>query len=94
MARLTAREDERDALRAEIAKLTEPAVQHVPTHAELETIYRAQVERLESLLTGSDQMVATNALLKDLLGEIRVMGDPEAADGVSITLCSAAAQLL
>ena len=29
---------------------------------------------------------AANALLKDLLGEIRVMGDPEAADGVSITL--------
>ncbi|WP_299913740.1 hypothetical protein, partial [uncultured Paracoccus sp.] len=51
---------------------------HVPTQAELETIYRAQVERLESLLTGSDQMVAANALLKDLLGEIRVMGDPEA----------------
>lgn len=49
-------------------------------------LYQAQVERLESLLTGSDQMVAANALLKDLLGEIRVMGDPEAADGVSITL--------
>ena len=86
MARVKAREDERDALRAEIAKITEPAVLHVPTQAELETIYQAQVERLESLLTGSDQMVAANALLKDLLGEIRVMGDPEAADGVSITL--------
>ena len=46
------------------------------------------------LLSGSDQMAAANALLKDILGEILVMGDPEAADGVSITLCSAAAQLL
>jgi len=44
------------------------------------------VERLEGLLTGSDHMVAANALLKELLGEVRVKGDPEARDGMAIEI--------
>lgn len=31
-------------------------------------------------------MVAANALLRDMLGEVRVWGDPEARDGVAIEI--------
>ena len=58
-----------------------PAPLIIPTRADLEAIYRAQVDRQEFLLTGGAQMVAATALLKDLLGAIRVMADLEAADG-------------
>jgi hypothetical protein len=54
----------------------------IPTQADLEAIYRKQVARLEALLTGSDQMVAANALLRDMLGEVRVQGDPDAVNRV------------
>lgn len=83
MARLKAREAERDALRLEIAQISSPVRVVIPTAAELEVIYRQKIARLEALLTGSDQMVEANALLKELLGEVRVWADPEAPDGMA-----------
>ena len=58
MARWTAREAERDALRLELAATVAPAPIVILTMAELEAIYRQQVAWREALLTGSDQMVA------------------------------------
>ncbi|SFH52658.1 Recombinase zinc beta ribbon domain-containing protein [Palleronia marisminoris] len=86
MSRLKTREAERDALRQELAETANPQPIVLPTRGELEAIYRAQVERLEGLLTGSDHMVAANALLRELLGEVRVKGDPEARDGTAIEI--------
>ena len=86
MARLSAREAERAALRAELAAIAPAEPVGLPTRAELEATYQAQVARLESLLTGSDQMVQANALLRDLLGEVRLWGDPEARDGMKIEI--------
>ena len=76
MERLKAREAERDALRAELAEISEENSFTVPSREDLEAIYRAQVARLEELLTGSDHMVEANAFLRELLGEVRVWGDP------------------
>ncbi|WP_306753142.1 recombinase family protein [Paracoccus actinidiae] len=56
MARLKAREAERDALRGDLAATVASETVVIPTPAELEAIYREQVARLEALLTGSDQM--------------------------------------
>ena len=86
MERLKIREAERDVLRGELAESEDPQPIVLPSRTELETIYRAQVERLATLLTGSDQIVAANALLKELLGEVRVWGDPEARDGTAIEI--------
>ncbi|ANP36443.1 hypothetical protein JL2886_01526 [Phaeobacter gallaeciensis] len=72
MERLKAREAERDALRAELAEISEENSLNVPSREDLEAIDRAQVARLEELLTGSDHMVEANALLRELLGEVRV----------------------
>ncbi|ETX10413.1 hypothetical protein OCH239_22235, partial [Roseivivax halodurans JCM 10272] len=79
LARLETREAERDALRAELAESGQQTPVTPPSPAELEAIYRAQVARLEDLLTGSDQMVAANALLRDLLGEVCLWGGPGGA---------------
>lgn len=86
LSRLKACEAEVETLHAEIARIGEPASLIIPTQADLEAIYRRQVVRLEALLTGSDQMVAANALLKDMLGEVRVQGDPDARDGMRVEL--------
>ncbi|MEX5565467.1 recombinase family protein [Pseudophaeobacter sp. 1A16562] len=86
MERLKAREAERDALRAELAEISEENSFTVPSREDLEAIYRAQVARLEELLTGSDHMVEANALLRELLGEVRVWGDPQAEGGVAIEI--------
>ena len=86
MERLKIREAERDVLRGELAESEDPQPIVLPSRTELETIYPAQVERLATLLTGSDQIVAANALLKELLGEVRVWGDPEARDGTAIEI--------
>lgn len=72
MARLKAREAERDALRQQLKATAARQDLVLPTPAELERVYRQQVARLEDLLTGSDQMVAANALLRQMLGEVRV----------------------
>ena len=94
LERLKTREDERDGLRREIATMQAPAPMVIPTQADLEAVYRRQVARLDALLTGSDQMVAANALLKELLGEVRVWGDVEAADGMRIEIRGDASKLL
>ncbi|GGB31679.1 hypothetical protein GCM10011324_46260 [Allosediminivita pacifica] len=94
LARLERREAERDTLRAELSASFDETPVAPPSPAELEAIYRAQVTRLEDLLTGSDQMVAANALLRDLLGEVRVWGDPDARGGMRIELRGAASRLL
>ncbi len=86
MERLKAREAERDALRAELAEISEENSFTVPSREDLDAIYRAQVARLEELLTGSDHMVEANALLRELLGEVRVWGDPQAQGGVAIEI--------
>ncbi|WP_375692127.1 recombinase family protein [Pseudooceanicola sp. LIPI14-2-Ac024] len=86
LGRLNAREAERDALRNALADIDQQMPFVPPSASELEAVYRAQVARLEDLLTGSDQMVAANALLRDLLGEARVWGDPEARDGMRIEI--------
>ena len=92
---MTSREEERDALRAELAE-SAATVEAVapPSPAELEAIYRAQVARLEDLLTGSDQMVAANALLRELLGEVCLWGDPKARDGMRIEIRGALSRIL
>ena len=56
-------------------------------------IYRKQVALVEALLTGSDQMVAANALLREMLGEVRVQGDPDAQDGMRVELRGEASAL-
>ena len=86
--RLKTREAEVEGLRADLAMLAEQSDLTIPTQADLEVIYRKQVIRLEALLTGSDQMVAANALLREMLGEVRVQGDPEARDGVRVELAA------
>ena len=93
MDRLKTREAERDALRRELTKSADPQPIVLPTHAELEGVYRAQVERLETLLTGSDHMVQANALLRELLGEVRVWGDPEARNGTAIEIRGEASRI-
>ena len=82
-----------EGLPAEIMRIAEPATMAIPTQADLEAIYRKQVARLEALLTGSDQMVAANALLREMLGEVRVQGDPEARDGMRVELRGEASTL-
>lgn len=86
MSRLKARETEVKTLRAEIARIVEPSTLIIPTVAELEAICRKQVARCEALLTGSDQVVAANALLREMHGEVRVQGDPDARDGMLVEL--------
>ena len=93
MARLKAREAERAVLRQELAGITAPGMVVIPTAAELEVIYRHQVARFESLLTGSDQMVAANTLLRQMLGEVRVWGDPEALDRVRVEIHGEASRM-
>lgn len=93
LSRLNAREAEVESLRAEIARLAEPSPLIIPTQADLEAIYRKQVARLEALLTGSDQMGAANALLREMLGEVRVQGDPDARDGMRVELRGEASAL-
>ena len=91
--RLKTREAEVEVLRTELTQLAEPTELIIPTQADLEVIYRKQVARLEALLTGSDQMVAANALLREMLGEVRVQGDPDARDGVRVELRGEASSL-
>lgn len=93
MSRLKAREAERDELRRELSAIDTPTEMVIPTAAELEVIYRHQIARLEALLTGSDQMVEANALLREMLGEVRVWGDPEAPDGVAIEIWGEASRI-
>ena len=93
LSRLKAREAEVESLRTEIARIAEPSALIIPTQADLEAIYRKQVARLEGLLTGSDQMVAANALLREMLGEVRVFGDPDARDGMRVELRGEASSL-
>ncbi len=93
MERLKSREAERDTLRTELAKAANPETVVLPTMVELEGIFRVQVERLEALLTGSDQMVMANALLRELLGEVRVWGEAEAQDGVAIEIRGEASRI-
>ncbi len=57
-----------------------------PSLDELQEIYQDQLARLEGLLTGSDEIVAANALLREMLGEVRLWGDPEARDGMRIEI--------
>ena len=94
MDRLKTREAERDALRRDLHESAEaePVVLPIPT--ELEAIYQAQVERLDHLLTGSNQMITANALLRYLLGEVHVWDDPDARDGVRIEIRSEASRIL
>ncbi len=74
-------------MRAEISENPAPAEStKLPTVVELEEIYRRQVERLEHLLTGSNQLVAANTLLKSLLGEVRLFADEDARDGMAIEI--------
>ena len=91
--RLKARETERDALRAELTATAMQARIAHPSATDLEEIYRDKVGRLEDLLTGSDQMVAANGLLRELLGEVRVWGDPDARDGVAIEIRGEASRI-
>lgn len=93
MGRLKARQTEREELREQLAATAAQQEVVLPTQAELEAVYRMQVARLEDLLTGSDQMIAANALLKQMLGEVRVWGDAEARDGMRIELHGTAAQM-
>lgn len=93
MARLKTREIERDALRSELAATAVPTTVTIPTAAELEAIYRQQIARLEALLTGSDQIIEANALLRELLGEVRVWGDSEAPDGMAIEIRGEASRI-
>ena len=86
MERLKIREAERDQLRRELTDSADAQPIALPSRTELDSVYRAQVERLASLLTGSEQIVAANALRKELLGELRVWGDPTARDGVAIEI--------
>ena len=86
MARLTARGGECAAIRAELVETVPAQPIVLPTEHELAQIYGAQVARMEALLKGSDQMVQANALLRDLLGEVRVWGDPEARDGTAMEI--------
>lgn len=49
--------------------------------------------KLEALLTRSDQMVAANALLREMLGEVRVQGDPDLRKRMRVELRGEACQL-
>ena len=51
-----------------------------------DTAYSRRVGRLEDLLRGSTEMVKANAFLGDLLGEVRLSGDPRARDGMRIEI--------
>ena len=93
LSRLKAREAEVEGLRVELVRLVEPSPLIIPTQADLEGIYRKQVDRLEALLTGSDQMISANALLREMLGEVRVQGDPDARDGVRVEVRGEASAL-
>ncbi|MFC3530478.1 hypothetical protein ACFOMH_20130 [Paracoccus mangrovi] len=77
----------------DVIGLAEPSPLIIPTQADLEAIYRKQVVRLEALPTGSDQMVAANALLREMLGEVRLLGDPDARDGMLVELRGEASSL-
>ena len=90
MSRLTTREAEHDAIRVALVEADEPQPMVLPTLTELQATYRAQVEPLEALLTGSDHMVAANALLRELSGEVRVWGDAVGRDGTVIKIRSEA----
>ena len=93
LARLKTREAERDALRDEIIELGKATEVVVPTLEGLETIYGQQVRRLEDLLTGSGQIVEANALLRQILGDVRVWKDPDARDGVRIEIRGEASRI-
>tara|TARA_Y100001951_G_scaffold73679_1_gene60585 strand:- start:202 stop:1935 length:1734 start_codon:yes stop_codon:yes gene_type:complete len=85
--RLRAREAEKAELTAEITRIDgRDARCNIPEPAELEAIYRRQVGRLDDLLTGSEQIVAANALLKELIQEVRVQGDDDSCDGTAIEI--------
>ena len=87
LERLRAREAEKTELSVEIASLDGRDTRiGIPSPAELEAIYRRQVGRLEDLLTGSEQIVAANALLKELIQEVRVQGDDDSCDGTAIEI--------
>jgi hypothetical protein len=57
IARLKAREAERDALRRQLAATATQQEVILPTQAELEVVYRQQIARLEALLIGSERDV-------------------------------------
>ncbi len=93
MDRLKTREAERESLQDDLSQVAKAQPIVLPTKGELEEIYSAQVGRLEALLTGSDHMVQANALLKELLGEVRVWGDAQARDGVAIEIRGEASRI-
>ncbi|RKF13621.1 hypothetical protein D6850_14610 [Roseovarius spongiae] len=94
LARLASREAERDELRAEISKSAASTEStKLPTAAELEKVYRHQVERIEDLLTGCDHMVEANTLLKALLGEVRLSPDKDAQHGMAIEIRGEASRI-
>lgn len=72
LARLKARQVERAALRRQLAATATQQEVILPTQAELEAVYCKQVAHLEATLTGSDQILAANALLRQMLGEVRI----------------------
>ncbi|SNR44386.1 recombinase family protein [Puniceibacterium sediminis] len=91
--RLRAREAERARIRNALEDAE--AARHpisLPTVKDLEQIYAGQVKRLESLLAGSNQMVEANALIGELVGCVYVAPDPDAQDGLRITIRSSAAR--
>ena len=65
-----------------------------PTIEELEEIYRHQVESLEHLLTGSEQIIEANALLRTLFAEVRLSPDKSAQHGMAIEIRGEASRIL
>ena len=66
----------------------------VPTEADFDRIYIRQVSRLEDLLTGSDEVIAANKLLRGMLGSVAVRPDEEADDGLFVEIRSSMGHIL
>ena len=93
--RLKTREAERVRLRSAIALAQEPIeCPTVPTEADFDRIYIRQVSRLEDLLTGSDEVIAANKLLRGMLGSVAVRPDEEADDGLFVEIRSSMGHIL
>ncbi|WP_406735938.1 hypothetical protein [Thioclava sp. GXIMD4215] len=86
--RLRLREEELKALKTELAATSAPEEIKMPTLKDLKLIYHSQLVRLESLLTGSDQLIAANAFLTGLIDRVELIGDPDSRDGMRITIIS------
>jgi site-specific DNA recombinase len=93
--RLKTREAERVRLRSAIALAQEPIeCPTVPTEADFDRIYIRQVSRLEDLLTGSDEVITANKLLRGMLGSVAVWPDEEADDGLFVEIRSSLGRIL